>query len=59
MLLAGLEAEHDFTKAFPEYRYRNTEEEHQRWLQATRKNPPLLHPVVRTHPVAGKVFSFY
>ncbi|CDH07352.1 hypothetical protein XBO1_2650034 [Xenorhabdus bovienii str. oregonense] len=43
-LLAGLEAEHDFTKAFPEHRYRNTEEEHQRWLQATRKKSTIIAP---------------
>ena len=35
-----------------------TEEEHQRWREAVAKNPPLLHPVVRTHPVSGKQALF-
>ena len=53
-LLSGLRAEHDFKKSFQEYKYRKTEEEHQRWQEAVAKHPPLLHPVVRTHPVTGK-----
>ena len=38
-LLSGLRAEHDFRKSFPEYKYRKTEEEHQRWREAVAKNP--------------------
>ncbi|GLR07848.1 taurine dioxygenase [Mixta theicola] len=52
-LLSGLQAEHDFTKSFPEYKHRATPEEHARWRQAAANHPPLLHPVVRTHPVSG------
>lgn len=52
-LLSGLQAEHAFTQSFPEYKHRATPEQHARWCQAAANHPPLLHPVVRTHPVSG------
>ncbi|WP_261642484.1 taurine dioxygenase [Erwinia mallotivora] len=58
VLLSGLKAEHDFTKSFQEFKYRDSEEEHARWKVAVEKNPPVLHPVVRTHPVSGRLALF-
>jgi taurine dioxygenase len=53
-LLAGLTATHDFTRSFPPERFGNTAEDRLRWEEARRKNPPLSHPVIRTHPVSGR-----
>jgi taurine dioxygenase len=53
-LLEGLTATHDFTRSFPLERYGNTPEALAQWEEARRKNPPLSHPVIRTHPVSGR-----
>jgi taurine dioxygenase len=53
-LLAGLHAEHDFLKSFPAHRFARTPEERARWEAARDKHPPVLHPVIRTHPVSGR-----
>lgn len=52
--LAGLEAVHDFEKSFPPGRHGTGPEAEERWRQARAKNPPVVHPVVRTHPVSGR-----
>lgn len=58
VLLRDLQAEHNFTKSFQAFKYCGREEEHARWRLAVEKNPPVLHPVVRTHPVSGKSALF-
>jgi len=53
-LLEGLTATHDFTRSFPLERFGNSAKDLARWEEARRKNPPLSHPVIRTHPVSGR-----
>jgi taurine dioxygenase len=53
-LLDGLTATHDFTRSFPLERFGNTPDALERYHEVQRKHPPLMHPVVRTHPVTGR-----
>ena len=53
-MLTGLTAEHDFLKSFPAHRFARTPAERVQWEAARASHPPLLHPVVRTHPVSGR-----
>ena len=53
-MLDGLTAEHDMVKSFPTHRFARTPEERMAWNAAREKNPPVIHPVVRTHPVSGR-----
>jgi taurine dioxygenase len=57
-LLDGLTATHDFTRSFPLERFGSTAEDLARWEDTRRKNPPLSHPVIRTHPVSGRKALF-
>ena len=57
-LLDGLTATHDFTKSFPLERFGTTAQDLERWEATRRNNPPLSHPVVRTHPVSGRKALF-
>ena len=57
-LLEGLTATHDFTRSFPLERFGTTAEDLARWEETRRKNPPLSHPVIRTHPVSGRKALF-
>lgn len=57
-LLDGLTATHDFTVSFPLERYGNTAEARAKWDETRAKNPPMVHPVVRIHPVSGRKALF-
>lgn len=52
--LSTLTAEHDFAAAFTVERYGNSAEARERLADARLKNPPVVHPVIRTHPVTDK-----
>jgi len=54
LLIENLTAEHDIAKAFPESHYGKSSEALEQLAAARKKNPPMRHPVVRTHPVSGK-----
>ena len=52
--IAPLHAEHDFLQSFPAWRFARTPDERVRWEAARDKHPPVVHPVVRTHPASGR-----
>jgi taurine dioxygenase len=52
--LLPLTATHDISQSFPETRFALSEEARQRLETAKRNNPPVVHPVVRTHPVTKR-----
>ena len=58
VLLQGLSATHDFVKSFPLERFGNTAQALEQWEATRKKNPPLSHPVIRTHPVSGRKSLF-
>ncbi len=51
--LGTLSAVHDLAKSFPADRF-----ESETLAAAKRNNPPVVHPVIRTHPVTGKKAIF-
>lgn len=57
-LLEGLTATHEFVNSFPLERFGNTPEAYKKWLKIQEDNPPVVHPVVRTHPITGKKLIF-
>jgi taurine dioxygenase len=52
--LEGLTASHDIVQSFPTERFATTPEAQAQLDQAKRNNPPVSHPVIRTHPVSGR-----
>lgn len=57
--IKGLTALHDIRLSFPQERFGGVSEEEQARLEEIyRKNPPVMHPVVRTHPDTGKPILF-
>ncbi|SPX81665.1 Alpha-ketoglutarate-dependent taurine dioxygenase [Moraxella ovis] len=57
--IQGLTAIHDIRLSFPEERFGGVSDEERAHLEEIyRKNPPVLHPVVRTHPDTGKPILF-
>ena len=52
VFLSGLTAEHDFSHGFKESLAEPGGRE--RLAQAVADNPPVIHPVIRTHPETGK-----
>lgn len=51
-------ATHDIRKSFPLERFASNLEEREKLEATFQKNPPVIHPVVRTHPVTGEDVLF-
>jgi taurine dioxygenase len=52
--LRGLTATHNITQSFPAERFGMNAAARERLEQAKRSNPPVTHPVIRTHPESGR-----
>ena len=56
--LAGLTATHDISKSFPVERFGADAESRERLERSRSDHPPVVHPVIRTHPVSGRKALF-
>lgn len=52
--LDGLTAVHDIRLSFPEARFGNNDQDKAKLAAIIKNNPPISHPVVRTHPKTGR-----
>lgn len=52
--LRGKTATHDIRLSFPKERFGQSQADDEKLQKAIENNPPLSHPVVRTHPETGK-----
>jgi taurine dioxygenase len=57
-LLRGLTAVHDFTRSFPPDLQAVQNAGDERYREAVAKHPPVIHPVIRTHPETGEECLF-
>ncbi len=58
VMLDGLTATHSVAKSFPAERWGSDAAFKERYERAVAKHPPVVHPVVRTHPVSGRKVLF-